>query len=787
MDLTRSTVICASRLSAPERKAVAMLSEEVEKRSGIKWATLEEWPAGDGPLIIVAVQTDRGALEKLGRAVSLPPPMEGAEGYRLCVRQAGNRVVVCVVGNDSRGLLFGVGRLLRELRVTSGRVSLAEQLEILTVPRYPLRGHQLGYRPKCNSYDAWDLPVWEQQFRDLAVFGCNAVELIPPRSDDDAESPHFPKPPMVMMEGMSRLAADYGLDVWIWYPALDRDYADAATLEKALAEWGEVFSRLPRIDAVFVPGGDPGHTQPSVLLELLEKQTANLHRHHPRAQMWVSPQGFNQTWMDEFVAFLTDRKPEWLSGIVYGPQVRLSLSELRRIIPARYPIRNYPDITHSRQCQYPVPDWDVAYAVTLGRECINPQPERQAHIFRQTQSDTIGFITYSEGCNDDVNKVIWSVLGWDPNTNPSEVLQQYARYFIGGGQSAEFAEGLRDLERNWQGRLQTDNQVERTLARFQALERAASPVQLRNWRFQQALFRAYYDAYVQRRLIYEAGLETRAMAALKQQSGGETISAMREAMNILDEALHQPVAVDLRLRVFQLAEALFQSIGMQLSVDRYRAIAVDRGASLDTVDHALNNRPWLKVEFARIQALPGENERRAALERIVNWSEPGPGSFYDDFGNAAKQPHLLRGLASDRDVGSFESVRMSFEEEPYAKFPGEPVGSTRRVSWQDHAESLYDGPVRALYKGLDPQASYRLRVVYAGDSFTKQMRLVANDTIEIHPYIARPDPVATMEFAIPKEATVRGELRLSWFGERGLGGNGRNCQVSEVWLLKQAQ
>ena len=49
----------------------------------------------------------------------------------------------------------------------------------------------------------------------------NAIELIPPRSDDDADSPHFPMPPLEMMAGMSGLCADYGLDVWLWYPAMD--------------------------------------------------------------------------------------------------------------------------------------------------------------------------------------------------------------------------------------------------------------------------------------------------------------------------------------------------------------------------------------------------------------------------------------------------------------------------------------------------------------------------------------------------------------------------------------
>src|SRR5207253_7757394 len=129
-----------------------------------------------------------------------------------------------------------------------------------------------------NSYDGWDLRLWEQYYRDLAVFGTNAVELIPPRSDDAPDSPHFPLPPMEMMVGMSKLADDYGLDVWIWYPAMDADYAKPKTVESALKEWGQIFQQLPRIDAVFVPGCDPGHTPPKDLLALLEKQTENLHR-----------------------------------------------------------------------------------------------------------------------------------------------------------------------------------------------------------------------------------------------------------------------------------------------------------------------------------------------------------------------------------------------------------------------------------------------------------------------------------------------------------------------------
>ena len=44
-----------------------------------------------------------------------------------------------------------------------------------------------------------------------------------------------------------------------------------------------------------------------------------------------------------------------------------------------------------------------------------------------------------------------------------------------------------------------------------------------------------------------------------------------------------------------------------------------------------------------------------------------------------------------------------------------------------------------------------------------------------------------MEFAIPPEATRGGYLSLSWTAEPGLGGNGRACQISEVWLIRESK
>lgn len=777
LELSGAVLVSPPNATRPERKAVQMVVDEVAKRTRINWPVTSNLQNSNAPAIIVCT---RAQAAEFSPALQYSTAADAtlAEGFRLSISSYAGRPAVLVVGNDERGVLFGAGRLLRELHMEPGSVKISDTLEITSAPKYALRGHQLGYRPKCNSYDAWDLPVWEQYFRDLAVFGCNAIELIPPRSDDDASSPHFPRPPLEMMVGMSGLADSYGLDVWAWFPAMDRDYSSVETVDASLREWGEVFSRLPRLDAVFVPGGDPGHTQPKFLMALLEKQTANLHRFHPKAQMWVSPQGFNQAWMEEFLQILKQESPSWLTGIVFGPQVRLSLPRLRELVPKKYPIRHYPDITHSRQCQYPVPDWDVAYAVTEGRECINPRPLDEAIIFRQTQPYTIGFLTYSEGCNDDVNKTIWSSLGWDPDMEVKEILRQYSRYFIGERYAESFAEGLMALERDWRGPLLANAEVEKTFRHFKALERSASPADLKNWRFQQALFRAYYDGAVKTRLAAETTAEAKALGILERSS--DPLAALEAA----EVALSQPMNANGNTRIYTLAEALFQSIGMQLSVDKYKAIAVDRGASLDTLDYPLNDRAWLRFQFKKIRGLPTVDAQKKAIERIAHWTDPGPGGFYDDLGNPGKQPHLVRELGFTRDPGSMLSPRVDSEEDLVFDEPSETAGMPRRLSWMDHAETLYDSPLRMRYSGLDKEAHYKLRVVYGGDNFKRKIKLVANRALEIHPLIAKPYPMEPIEFSLPPEATRSGELELTWTGEPGLGGNGRSCQVSEVWLIR---
>jgi hypothetical protein len=268
--------------------------------------------------------------------------------------------------------------------------------------------------------------------------------------------------------------------------------------------------------------------------------------------------------------------------------------------------------------------------------------------------------------------------------------------------------------------------------------------------------------------------------ATAKQAGAK--NAIKNAEAILDRSPAPSEADALERRVNELAEALFQSVGMQLSVEKYQAIEVGRGANLDELNVPLNNRQWLKQRFAEIRKLATDAEALAGIEQLLHWTDPGSGGFYDDLGNPPLQPHLLRTGDYAKDPG--------FLETPFTGIYSE---ETWRHSWCTHTDGRYGTPVRMRYTDLDPHANYKLRVVYAGDNVETKVALSAASSkqagsreFEIHPFQPKPRPVKPIEFEIPHEATSDGTLTLTWRGEPNRGGAGRGCQIAEVWLIKNA-
>ena len=731
-----------------ENIAAVVLVEELEKRTGIRLPITREWPKYGTVLAITTCEN-----------CGLPK-----EGYRLTVRQEKSWMVVDVTGGDQRGMLFGVGRLLRLIDWRKGLATIPLGLDITSAPAYPIRGHQIGYRHTANSYDAWSVAQYDQYIRELAIFGCNAIENIP--FQDDA-SPVMPIPRDEMNVAISRICERYGLDYWLWTPATF-NLEDLDLRAKELDEHEALYKSLPHLSAIFFPGGDPGDNPPRLVMPFLKDLQERLVKYHPKAGMWVSLQGFEGNLIDEFFQYLNQNKPEWLAGVVAGPQSP-PIHELRRRLPRQYRLRDYPDVTHTVLCQYPVAWWDLPYALTLGREPVNPRPRDYALIHNWSAPSTDGFITYSDGIHDDVNKSVWSVLGWNPKTSVRDILVDYASFFFGPDIASETADALAALESNWIGPLELNGGVDATYFNWQRLT-ALAPDLTNTWRWRMHLFRAQYDYFTRHRLLYEAALERQADSALATAPQIGADAAMNRALDILNRAQTHPWAPDIRASLETHADALFNLIGYQTSVSKYHARNFERGAVLDFLDRPLNNRWWLEDQFAEIKALPSEPEKLARLDLIRTWENPAPGSFYDDIGNISKMPHVERAEAFNIDPEGARTPNVSFSTHI-------DEGKSRlRLSSLSHM----DWPKALVYDGLNTDRNYVLRLTGRGDALPRA------DDHPLQPSKYSKEIGQFKEFPVPKQLTADGALRVTFDPPNEPGINWRySSMLTEAWLIPQ--
>jgi hypothetical protein len=166
---------------------------------------------------------------------------------------------------------------------------------------------------------------------------------------------------------------------------------------------------------------------------------------------------------------------EWLAGIVYGPGMVVNLPTFANsTFPNRFPVRLYPDITHSLGDQLPVPHWDPAIATTEEREPVNPRPTQHTKIAvtQKVYTEGGGISTYNEGCHDDVNKIVWAAIYWGCDGGSEDAcdvdelvkanLMEYARVHFGSDLEEAVVEGIYSLERDWIGPLATNPSVSMT-------------------------------------------------------------------------------------------------------------------------------------------------------------------------------------------------------------------------------------------------------------------------------------------------------------------------------------
>jgi hypothetical protein len=747
VDVTEATIVTSENMPAETATIVSnFVQSALQERTGIRWKTAAPRQSTEGNIILFNLELEEQASNQ-------KTPSKDAEGYRVATSYERDKIRVSIYGTSKAGLLFGAGHLLRNIKYLGNRLVLDDDIQTESGPVYAVRGHQLGYRNKANSYDAWSVAQYERYIRELMVFGTNAIENIP--VDERLETDHMIVSRADMNRSLSDICERYGIQYWLWTP-ITVDISDKQTFMQELRRHEAVYQSTPMISEIFVPGGDPGNNHPRDVLPFLQSLDSLLKKYHPNAGLWLSLQKFDEEEVDYFYAYIEKHDPDWLKGIVSGPSSP-PIAETRHRLPKKYRHRLYPDITHTVRCEYPPKNLDQAFALTLGREGINPLPYHHAGIHRKYVPFSDGFVSYSDGCHDDVNKVVWSMLGWDPDLSVSKILAQYCRYHFGETVAQTAAEGTAALETNMAGPLFMNNGVELTFSHWQVLEEN-NPQLVDNWRWQMLVLRAYYDVYLRRRLLYEQSLEEEAYTVLQDLDAGNLEGKLDQALKVVQKADTEPIEGQIRGRITELCDRLFHSIGLQTSVEKYRAENSQRGCILDFVDYPLNNRWWLEDEFAKIVDMPDSNSRMERLHAIRTWENPGPGSYYDNVSNIAQSPHVKSTV--------YDAVDFAWWDSGYSR---------ARLSSQ-----VFQNQPVLEYENLDPNGRYVILLAGYGDA------LIRVDNERLKPTVYNKEAGSFKEFVVPRTAVGDGMIRVTFdVPEESHLRWSKYSRISDVWLIKK--
>src|SRR5919202_2611446 len=102
LDFRNAVIVIPANASKPEKKAAAMLSEEIEKRTQLRLPVQTQ--AATGPAFILG-RTDQVksvAAAQLGGAPAQP------DGFTVATSSSGTPVAV-ITGHDDRAVVFGAG------------------------------------------------------------------------------------------------------------------------------------------------------------------------------------------------------------------------------------------------------------------------------------------------------------------------------------------------------------------------------------------------------------------------------------------------------------------------------------------------------------------------------------------------------------------------------------------------------------------------------------------------------------------------------------------------------
>lgn len=175
------------------------------------------------------------------------------------------------------------------------------------------------------------------------------------------------------------------------------------------------------------PWGGRGYPQ------LIGKMKDVILEYFPEAKFIVATWVFHEDDWELFYKYMESHP--WIDIVMADSHGEFPRFPLEHPLPHNTPLVTFPEISMWRRGPW-------------GGYGANPLPGRFEHLFRTVQGHVSGFILYSEGLFEDINKIIVEEFYRDNSTTAGHTMHSYAAYELPGTDPSDFAELCRILEEN---------------------------------------------------------------------------------------------------------------------------------------------------------------------------------------------------------------------------------------------------------------------------------------------------------------------------------------------------
>jgi hypothetical protein len=454
-------------------------------------------------------------------------PGVGAEGFKIA---GGPRGTIRILGNDARGLLYGVGKFLHT--ATYDRQGFTPgSWRGASVPKMPVRGIYFATHFQ-NYYQVAPIEEVQQYVEDLALWGPNSFLVWFGMEEFNGIDDPKAQAMLARLRALLKIVKDLGLNASLGCIANDgyrnspvELRADSGTVNHAhyhtkmgpslynlgnelcpskpgvpemeLGFCKEKFNAFKSIglDYWFIAPYDNGGCTcakcapwgANGYLRTAEPLARAYRQAFPMGKVVLSLWYFDRWGIGEWdgiTAKFKTKKPDWIDFVMCDNFEEYPRYPLEHGVPGGLPMLNFPDIS-----MYGQNPW--------GGYGANPHPGRLEKRWSQTKAKLSGGFPYSEGIYEDLNKVICTQLYWAPDRPAIETVKDYAAFEF----SPEVADDVTTVVKTFEENHLRNKIGESAVAACQMIERIdakLTPQAKRAWRWRLFCVRAALDQEIYR-------------------------------------------------------------------------------------------------------------------------------------------------------------------------------------------------------------------------------------------------------------------------------------------------